>query len=138
MIRTAEFYGLKKVYVYDSFKLLKTPESKKERANMAHMARVWTAGAIEHIEIEIVEDDLQWLADWQGRKIATLVDPSAQVLREFSFHDGDLLIFGNERDGLPKELADGLDHALYIPQKGITDCINVAVSFGIFLERALG
>lgn len=138
MIRTAEFYGLKRVHIYDHFGLLKTPQSKKERADMAHMARVWTAGAVEHIGIELVGEDTDWLRQWPGRKVATLVDPSAQPVYDFDFQENDLLIFGNEREGLPKSLDDLFDERIYIPQRGVTDCINVAVSFGVVLDRALG
>lgn len=137
IIRTAEFYGLQRVHVYDRFGLLKTPESKKERANMAHMARVWTAGAIEHIDIEVIADDMAWLTAWPGRKVATLIDPEATPLHAFEFQENDLLIFGNERDGLPEELCSSFDERVYIPQRGTTNCINVAVSFGIVLDRAL-
>lgn len=137
MIRTAEFYGLKKVHVFDRFGLLRPPQTKKERANMAHMARVWTAGAVEYIDIKIIEDDAKWLENWHGRKVATLVDVSAQPIHQFTFQEDDLIIFGNEREGLPVELSSHFDERVYIPQRGTTDCINVAVSFGIFLDRAL-
>ena len=52
MIRSAEFYGLDKVYIYDKNGLLDPPNNKTSRADMAHLARVWTAGAIEFIDIE--------------------------------------------------------------------------------------
>ncbi|MEO0897592.1 MAG: TrmH family RNA methyltransferase [Bacteroidota bacterium] len=137
IIRTAEFYGLKRVYLYDHFGLMKEPTSKKQRADMAHMARVWTAGALDHIEIEVIIDDASFLQNYTGRVVGTLVDPTATPLPSFDFKENDLLVFGNERDGLPEELLPFLEEKVYIPQRGHTDCINVAVSFGVVLDRAI-
>jgi len=67
MIRTAEFYGFKKIYIYDKNGLMNPPSNKVSRANMNHMARVWTAGAIEHIEIKVVDDVGSFITEHQGR-----------------------------------------------------------------------
>lgn len=137
MVRTAEFYGLKRIYVVDRFGLLKKPTNKKQRADMAHMARVWTAGAMDHIDIITIEDELDFLQSHTGRVVATLVDQGATTLSDFTFEEEDLIVFGNERDGLPDSLLSSFDARIYIPQRGHTDCINVAVSFGIVLDRAI-
>lgn len=137
MIRTAEFYGLKKVYIFDQNRLLLPPEeSKKARAEMAHMAKVWTAGAIDHIEIKKVEDIVPFLKNHNGRKVLTYLDSNACHLSDFIFHDSDLIIFGNEKDGFPLHLVEYIDQKVYIPSLGKTPCLNVAVSFGITLFQA--
>jgi tRNA G18 (ribose-2'-O)-methylase SpoU len=138
MIRSAEFYGLDKVYIYDANSLLLPPtHSKKARADMAHMAKVWTAGAIDHIEIEKIEDLEVFLTNYEGRKIATLVDTTAQNLQDFAFEANDLLLFGSEKAGLPEAILPLIDHRVYIPAVGHTPCLNVAVTFGIVLHQAL-
>lgn len=138
MIRSAEFYGLKKVYIYDANQLLLPPtHSKKARADMAHLAKVWTAGAIDHIEIEKVEDLAAFLEQYEGRKIATLVNEEAQHLQDFGFEQEDLLLFGSEKAGLPADILPLIDHGVYIPAVGHTPCLNVAVTFGIVLHQAL-
>jgi len=136
MIRTAEFYGFKRIYIYDTNGLLKPPTTKKERANMAHMARVWTAGAVEHIEIIIIEDPIAFLQNHKGRKIGTLVNEQAKHLGDFKFAPTDLIIFGSEKEGLDKEAISLLDSAVYIPSLGKTNCLNVAVSFGVVVNKA--
>ncbi len=139
MIRTAEFYGLKTVYIFDAHGLLDPPKNKKGRADMNHMARVWTAGAVDHIAIEKVPDVPEFLRKkkLEGRRIlGTLVSEEADILAGFDFRESDLIIMGNERDGLPEEVISALDHGLYIPNRGVTDCLNVAVSCGIFLHAA--
>ncbi len=138
MIRSAEFYGLERVYIYDANNLLLPPtHSKKARADMAHMAKVWTAGAIDHIAIEKIEDLAAFLERYAGRKVATLVDEKANTLNNFQFEADDLLLFGSEKAGLPEDTLHLLDHSVYIPAIGHTPCLNVAVTFGIVLHQAL-
>ena len=137
MIRSAEFYGLNKVYIYDSNQLMLPPtQSKKARAEMAHMARVWTAGAIEFVDIIKIEDLTAFISNYPGRKIATLLDKEAEHLNNFDFESDDLIIFGNEKDGLPETLTTLIEHNVYI-SLGQTPCLNVAVTFGIVLHQAL-
>jgi tRNA G18 (ribose-2'-O)-methylase SpoU len=137
MIRTAEFYGLKKVFIYDKNKLLSPPNNKVSRAEMEHMARVWTAGAIEHIEIVSVENDSTFLQKYKGRKIATLVNEEANTLSNFTFKEDDLIIMGSEKEGLRKEIEALCNEAIYIPQRGHTNCLNVSVTFGIVMQQAI-
>lgn len=137
MIRSAEFYGFKRIYIYDKNDLIKPPTNKKGRANMAHMAKVWTAGAIDHIEIIRVENPLEFLTNYEGRKIGTIVNESTKHLNEFKFEREDLLIFGSEKDGLPEDIIEIINEGVYIPQVGYTNCLNVAVTFGIVVHQAL-
>ncbi len=137
MIRTAEFYGLKKVFIFDKNNLLNPPNNKVSRAEMNHMARVWTAGAIEHIEIEAVENIEDFLKNYNGRKVATLVNEKATTLSNFTFEKEDVIIMGSEKDGLPAEIETLCEQSIYIPQRGYTNCLNVSVTFGIILHQAI-
>lgn len=137
MIRTAEFYGLKQVFIFDKNNLLSPPNSKVGRAEMEHMARVWTAGAIEHIKIEPIEDIIPFLKAYNGRKVATLVNKKATNLTEFKFQSDDLIIMGNEKDGLPLRIEMLCNESIYIQQEGHTNCLNVSVTFGIIINKAI-
>lgn len=137
MIRSAEFFGFKKVYLYDKNKLLSPPNNKVSRADMAHLARVWTAGAIEFIEIEPIVAIEDFLLAYPGRKVATEVNPEAIHLQHFTFAENDLLIMGSEKEGLPTDLLHLCEHCVYIPAIGKTPCLNVSVSMGILLYAAL-
>ena len=137
MIRTAEFFGFKEIYIYDKNGLMKAPTNKKGRADMAHMAKVWTAGAIDHINIINVEHITTFLENYEGRIVGTVVNESATHLMDFQFKSGDLIMVGSERDGLPSEIEAMLHEAIYIPARGVTDCLNVAVTFGIVVQQAV-
>ncbi len=136
MIRSAEFYGLKTIYIYDRNNLLSPPNNKTTRADMEHLARVWTAGAINHIDIEIVEDPIAFLSEYQGRKIATLVNESSNQLNDFQFQPHDIILFGSEKDGLEDRAIPLMDASVYVPAIGHTPCLNVAVTFGIVMHQA--
>jgi tRNA G18 (ribose-2'-O)-methylase SpoU len=136
MIRSAEFFGFKRIYIYDQNELLKPPTNKKGRANMEHMARVWTAGAVEHIEIITLTAIDTFLEQYPGRLIGTIVNEQAYHLNDFQFQPDDLILFGSEKEGLPPEVIKKLAAGVYIPALGVTDCLNVAVSFGIVVEKA--
>lgn len=137
MIRSAEFFGFARIYIYDQNQLLAPPKNKKGRADMEHLARVWTAGAVDHIEIIKIEDPAAFLQAHPGRKVGTLVDEQAEHLNDFHWLSNDLIIFGSEKDGLPPAIVDLLDARVYIPAIGHTNCLNVAVSFGIFVQQAI-
>ena len=136
MIRSAEFFGYQEIYIYDKNGLLDPPNNKVSRGDMEHLARVWTAGAIEFIEIKKIENIDAFLDDYPGRKIATIIDDQAEHLFQFQFQEDDLLILGPEKEGLPNEVAHRAEHRLFLPGKGNTDCLNVSVSLGIFLYHA--
>lgn len=137
MIRTAEFFGLKKIYIYDQNDLLKPPHNKVSKAEMEHMAKVWTAGAIDFIEVIQLDHVMPFLEEYKGRTIATMVDTTAIPLEKFTFQKDDLLIMGSEKDGLPLEVANLCNQKLYIQQRGHTDCLNVSTAFGIFLNKMI-
>lgn len=136
MIRSAEFFGLKQIYIWDENKLLSPPRNKATRADMNHMARVWTAGAIEHIEVIPVENVFEFLKAYPGRTLATVIDSSATPLSRFLFEEHDLIIMGSEKEGLPTAIVEQCDQAIHLPALGKTDCLNVSVSLGIFLYAA--
>jgi len=136
MIRSAEFFGFSEIWIFDKNGLLDPPNNKVSRADMNHMARVWTAGAIEYIEVRKVDDLPGFLRKYNGRKIATMVDPEAKHLSSFNFEPTDLIIMGPEKEGLPEDILPYTDQAVFIPGKGKTDCLNVSVSLGILLYAA--
>lgn len=136
MIRSAEFYGHSEIYIYDENGLLDPPSNKVSRGDMQHLARVWTAGAIEFIEVKKIDQIEDFLRDFPGRKIATYVDAAANHLRDFKFQKNDLLIMGPEKKGLPLAIVQQCDVRLYIAGSGQTDCLNVSVSLAVFLYAA--
>nr|WP_243311341.1 tRNA (cytidine(34)-2'-O)-methyltransferase [Fundidesulfovibrio agrisoli] len=56
---------------------------------------------------------------------------------EFSYRDGDCLVFGSESKGLPDELLAGQPHLVRIPIRGCVRSLNIANAASILLYEAL-
>ncbi len=136
MIRSAEFFGFQQIHIFDKNGLLDPPSNKTSRADMNHLARVWTAGAIEFVEIIKISDCISFLDNYKGRKIATYINATAEHLQHFTFQMNDLILMGSEKQGLSTSILEKCDHAVYIPGLGQTSCLNVSVSLGILLYAA--
>lgn len=65
---------------------------------------------------------------------ATVLDEQALPLHRARRHDRDILLLGNEAEGLGLEWIGQSDRRLTIPMQGGTDSLNVAVAAGIFLH----
>jgi tRNA (cytidine/uridine-2'-O-)-methyltransferase len=55
----------------------------------------------------------------------------------FNFEKNDCLMFGRESAGVPDYVALKADHRVFIPMKNNMRSLNVAISCGIILSRAL-
>lgn len=57
---------------------------------------------------------------------------------KFKFEENDCLMFGKESAGVPDYVAEMADQRIFIPMKNNMRSLNVAISCGIILARALG
>jgi len=69
---------------------------------------------------------------------ATVLDESAEILRDARRPEKLALVFGNEGHGLSPEIVALCDRRITIPMAWETDSLNVAVSAGIVLHHFLG
>jgi tRNA (guanosine-2'-O-)-methyltransferase len=60
-------------------------------------------------------------------------DLRSEDLRTFQYPDNPVLLFGNEKSGIPEELLNRADHIVSIPQYGIHNDMNLSVATGIVL-----
>ena len=129
--RTLEVFGFARCYVFDPHKLV------RERYGKSYGQRLRTvsAGAFEKIEWQRVADPISFLADFPGRRVATVPSQGATSLFEFRFRESDLLLLGAERAGLPPETLNRCEAQITIPQRGVTESLNVAVASGIVLAE---
>jgi len=57
--------------------------------------------------------------------------------RKFVFEKNDVLMLGRESAGVPEEVGSKAHHKIFIPMKNNMRSLNVAISCGIILARAL-
>lgn len=80
--------------------------------------------------------DLHYLRDrFAIELMATVLDDAAEDLKQAQRSNRIGLLFGNEAQGLPREMVDLCQRKIMIPMKLGTDSLNVAVSAGICLHH---
>lgn len=128
IIRTAESFGIGKVYIVQSANL-KTRVSKNV-----------SSGAVKWMDIaflDSMEECLKKLKKDGYKAIGALVDPKAKQLWDYRFEGKIAIVVGNEPNGLSDKAKRLVDQNLYIPMFGLTESFNVSVSAGIFIYEAV-
>jgi TrmH family RNA methyltransferase len=124
IMRSAVWFGLDKILLspgcVDPF------NSKSIRAS---------AGAIFGIEI-ILDIDFEWIKNHLRKKkyhfTATVISNGIPLDR-WKMKSKNIIFFGQEADGLSKEILDNADTHLQIPPLGNIDSLNLSVATGIVL-----
>jgi tRNA G18 (ribose-2'-O)-methylase SpoU len=129
MARTLEVFGERECLVFDPGALIRERYGKVRTREL----RVVSAGAFEKVQWRRVDDPDAFLANHDGRVVATVLDPPALRLDEHRFHPTDLIVFGSEGTGLPAEVVARSDVRVTIPVLGETQSLNLAVSLGVVL-----
>lgn len=62
---------------------------------------------------------------------------ASQDYRQFCFNENDVLMFGRESAGVPEDVALKAHHRIFIPMQNNMRSLNVAISCGIILARAI-
>lgn len=128
IIRTAEGFGVGKVYIVQS----------------AHMktrvSRNVSSGAVKWMEIEYfdsIESCMAKLREEGFKVYGAFVDPNSKQLWEGKFEGKVAIIVGNEPNGMSETAQRLVDENLYIPMYGLTESFNVSVSAAICLYEVI-
>ncbi len=73
----------------------------------------------------------------KNQRLVLASTKASQDYRNFEFAENDVLMFGRESAGVPDELAMQAHHRLFIPMKNGMRSLNVAISCGIVLAKAV-
>ncbi len=132
LARTLEVLGHPECYVFDPHRLVRDHYGKARSREM----RVVSAGSFNKVTWKRIEEPERFLAEYNGRLVATVADPRAAELTGFRFFSSDLLLFGPESAGLPPKVLSVATASVTIPRRGQTQSLNVAVALGIVLFEA--
>ncbi|MCA8998679.1 MAG: RNA methyltransferase [Planctomycetaceae bacterium] len=83
----------------------------------------------------LMVDLLQLRQDFDYEIVAVEVTDTAETLKDYRPGPRSVLLFGNESDGLSRELIDFSDRATMIPMHGQVDSLNVAISAAIVMHH---
>ena len=84
--------------------------------------------------------DWQHFYDWKKEnnfRLIQLTTKSQESLYKFKFNPSDILLFGRESAGVPKNIHNIVDHRLKIPMKGGVRSINLSSSVALVLGEGL-
>ena len=129
LARTLEVLGIGRCHVFDPHRIVRPAYGKSYTRKLTTVS----AGAFFRIEFAPVSDPLQFITAYGPRTIASVPDQSATSLYGFKFGRDDLLVFGSEARGLPTEIIDACDVRLTIPQRGVTQSLNLCVAAGMLM-----
>jgi tRNA (cytidine/uridine-2'-O-)-methyltransferase len=131
LTRTLEALGVNRCHIFDPHRIVRPRYGKSYTRKL----KCVSAGAFFRIEFVPVFAPLEFIAAYEGRTIATVPEQSAAPLYGFEFGEDDLLVFGSEGHGLPPAVLDACDIRLTIPQRGVTQSLNLCVASGIILAE---
>lgn len=106
-LRTAETYGID-VYFHDPRCIATDPAKLRTIGD-------FSCGALERRAFRSVASLGTFLCSHSGRVVATTLCPDAVRLPEFHFEPGDLIVLGNEYDGVDSDVIGMADCKVYVP-----------------------
>lgn len=102
---------------------------KKSALDYFDKARIFRHSSFE----EFYENEIMQ----KNQRLVLASTKASQDYREFSFEKNDVLMFGRESAGVPDDVALKADHRIFIPMQNGMRSLNVAISCGIILARAI-
>ena len=78
-----------------------------------------------------------FLKKYKKSRIVLMTTKAKKIYHKFKFKKNDMLLFGRESAGVPKELHQLLKHKIKIPMNKKTRSLNVAMSVAIVTAEAL-
>ena len=131
LARTLEVLGIGRCHVFDPHRVIRPSYGKSYTRKL----RTVSAGAFFRIEFVPVGAPVEFIRSYGPRTIAAVPDQTATSLYDFEFSRDDLLVLGSEAHGLPDEVIEVCDVRLTIPQRGVTQSLNLCVASGIIVAE---
>lgn len=135
IFRTADGAGVSKIYLCGY-----TPAPVDRFGRVQKEIAKTSLGASETVAWEQVDDAavsavITRLKSEGYEVVAVEQTPTAVALHDYIPHKKVAYIFGNEIDGVSKQLLDLADRVVELPMHGIKESLNVSVTAGVVLFR---
>lgn len=88
-------------------------------------------GTLLRMPLYIVENVIKFINSNNLRSFACVVDKDAPSITDFTFGDGDVLLIGNEANGLTNNAKIGATHCVNIKMRGKAESLNAASAASI-------
>ena len=124
IIRTADATGTKAIILVDD-----TTDPFSIEAVRATMGSIFNIALCRMTSDEFIV----WRRSFSGEVIGTHLEGAVDYRLIDYNKKPNLLLMGNEQQGLPENLANLCDHLAFIPMAGKADSLNLAISTGVML-----
>jgi tRNA G18 (ribose-2'-O)-methylase SpoU len=134
IFRTAEAAKVDKIYLL-GYTPAPIDRFNRERNDFKKSA----LGAEKIVNWEIVDEKIFDQLKEEGFQIVSVEQSEKSTdYKEVAVSDKNAIVFGNEVDGVSKDIIEISDVVAEIPMRGKKESLNVTTSVGIFLYRFLG
>lgn len=113
--------------------------TEKNSAKVNHTVIKTSSGATNHIKISLISNIYKTIESLkrEGFSIIGTASKAKETVFTYKFPERSVLIFGNEGEGLRKNILKLCDKILSIPIKEEIESLNVSVSAGIILYERM-
>lgn len=118
--RTAEALGINGIILTDDSCDPYSPKSLRS-----------SMGTLLRLPIFVVKDVMDFIFENNLRAFACVVDRNAESITSYKFADGDVLLIGNEANGLTEETKGAAAHCVTIKMDGKAESLNAAAAAAI-------
>lgn len=135
IFRTSDGAGVSKLYLGGY-----TPAPIDRFGRVVDEIKKTSLGATESVPWESVEDEVALVKSLKNEGftvVAVEQHERSMPYTDYLLTKPTLFIFGNEIDGVSKELIEASDMVVSIPMRGMKESLNVATSVGIVLFDAV-
>lgn len=88
-------------------------------------------GTLLRLPVFVVEDIVEFIKSNKLRSFACVVDKDAESLSSQQFENGDVLLIGNEANGLSDKVKENATHKITIKMQGKAESLNAAAAAAI-------
>lgn len=122
IIRSAEWFGLKAVYCSETCADAYNP--KVIQASMGSLSRI----AVFYLSFTDLKKNF-------SAYTAVIADMQGTPLKKYTWAKQNILIIGNEANGISKNLKNDIQQCITIPKKGAAESLNASISTAIILSH---
>jgi len=130
IFRTCSFYGINNV-------ILLGYSGKDAKGNLHQEILKTSLGSEKDLDIIMMstaKELYKFAKDKRLEVVAIEQTATSKAIHEYEFPSGSIVMFGNEAEGITKELLEKADAVLEIKRKGIHNSLNVTTTCGIVLD----
>ena len=136
IFRTCSFFGVKKVFLVGYSGKRPLPDGSWELNEKIEKTSLGTIKDLEIVLVKNSEELVKLVKKNRLKLVAVEIGKKSIKLEAFKPTKKDVLVFGNEVNGVSKAVLEASDEIVEIPRLGNKTSLNVATTAGIVIHEA--